>query len=69
MKREWLKDARKASGYTQAELAKALNLYPSLYCLVESGERYKKLPLPLAVQLAQLLDITLEEIAMWEGLL
>lgn len=68
MKREWLKDARKASGYTQVELAKALNLYPSLYCLVENGERYKKLPLPLAVQLAKLLDLTLEEIVMWEGL-
>lgn len=56
-----IKARRKNKSYSLASFAKALGISQSAYHRYESGER--KIPLPIARKMAELLDLSLEEIA------
>ena len=51
--REWLKRVRKSHGVTMKEMAAALSISESGYCLLENGKRCKELSV---VQLQQIAD-------------
>ena len=57
--REWLREARKARGFTQKEMADMLDVSVSYYCMVETGQRQSRLDIPLACGLADALGIPL----------
>lgn len=53
-----LKDARKASGMSQAEVAKAVGISQPAYCYIENGDKTPSLP--VAKQLAKTLCVSLD---------
>jgi transcriptional regulator with XRE-family HTH domain len=61
--RNWLPTARKEKKLKQVEVAKALNLKVPTYSRMENNTRIKRLPLLMAVELSDLLGLSLEEIA------
>ena len=64
--REWLHKARKEKGMTQTEVAKRLDISVAYYSYIESGDRQKKMDLPLAVKLSGILGIPIEQIVEME---
>lgn len=60
--REWLREARKARGYTSQEMAKKLGLSLSYYSMIENGNRKTRMDIPLANKFAQVLDIPLGDV-------
>ncbi len=64
--REWLKNSRKEKGITMSELASKLDISESYYCLIEKGERQKRMDISLLAKLADTLNIPIAEIVALE---
>lgn len=60
--REWLRTLRCEKGLTQAETAKKLGIGQSYYSAIEQGERLKELGLLFAVEISELLQVSLDKI-------
>ena len=60
--REWLKNSRKEKGITMSELASKLDISESYYCLIENGERQKRMDISLLAKLADTLNIPIAAI-------
>lgn len=68
MKRCWLAERRQELGIKSAEMASLLKMTPGFYSLIENGERYKRMPMETAVQLAKILRMPLQDIIDREGI-
>lgn len=55
--REWLLDARTERKMTMKDLAEKLGISESYYCMIEKGERQKKMDLWLMGAISTALDI------------
>lgn len=64
--REWLKNSRKEKGITMSELANKLGISESYYCLIENGERQKRMDISLLAKLSDALNIPIAEIVALE---
>lgn len=62
-KTEWIKDALVARGYTQRDVAKAWGVSEPSVSRFMSGTENQDLPLSRANDLAQMLNMTLDELA------
>lgn len=61
--RTWLKEARANRNIPQSEMAEALGISVPYYSLIENGKRMQTLDLKTASTLAEMLGMTLEEVA------
>ena len=66
--REWLTARRKEIRKTQDQVAKELNVSAPYYCLIESGQRMKRMDIPFAIALAKAVELSLTEIIEREGI-
>lgn len=66
-KTEWIKDALVARGYSQRDLAKQWGVSEPSVSRFLSGTENQDLPFSRATDLAQMLDITLDELALRLG--
>lgn len=64
--REWLKEARLKAGYSQAELAKKLDISESYYFYIEDGVRQRNMDITLVTKLALFLNLTIQQIVEFE---
>ena len=64
--RSWLKNKRKEKGITQATMAKKIGISRQYYAFIENGFRLPDLSLSIASKIANILDMTLEEIEAYE---
>lgn len=64
--RGWLKTTRNEKGITMAEMAEMLGISESYYCLIESGERQKKMDIELLIRLSSTLGIPKTKILEYE---
>lgn len=64
--REWLFDARKKSGMTQAEVAKRLDISEAYYAYIENGQRQQNMDITLASKLSMIFSIPIDRIAKFE---
>lgn len=60
--RKWLKAEREQAGFTMKDMAAKLLISESYYSMIESGERQRVLDLGVAVKLAEIFGITIEQI-------
>lgn len=60
--RDWLITARTKRGFTQKQMAEALNMSEPYYSLIENGKRQKKMEISLAINIGNVLGLSLEEI-------
>lgn len=58
--REWLKTSRTEKRLTQEEIAKRLGISESYYCMIEQGERQKKMDITLITGLADALSVSVD---------
>lgn len=65
--REWLKDARLQQRLTQKQMADAIGVTESYYCMIEGGDRQKKMDVSLAIKIGNVLGMSLDEIVNAEG--
>ena len=65
--RTWLKSIRKSKGLTLKQLGEMTGYTESTICSIENGDRQKKMDLSLAVKLAEIFEITLDDIARLEN--
>lgn len=65
--REWLKDTRLQQRLTQKQMADAIGVTESYYCMIEGGDRQKKMDVTLAIKIGNVLGLSLEEIVKAEG--
>lgn len=65
--RDWLKEKRQAKNLTMAEMAEKMDITESYYCLIENGERQKKMDIAIATKLATILDMPVGSIVELEG--
>lgn len=66
--REWLREIRLKKQLSQEETANLLGLTQSEYSRIERKERWKALPLPLAIKISSTFLIDLGEISKLEGI-
>lgn len=64
--RMWLKKMRKDKEATMLEVATQLGISESYYCLIENGERQKRMDVSLLVKLADIFNQPIAEIARLE---
>ena len=64
--REWLKTARNEKGITMADMADKLGISESYYCLIENGDRQKKMDIELLIRLSLILEISKSRILEYE---
>ena len=55
--RKYLREKREKLKLTQTDVAEKLCIGESYYCMIENGERKKKLDIELAVKLSEILDV------------
>ena len=60
--REYLRNLRKDSGLTQADVAKRLGMGKTNYNMIENGERQEDLNLSLVISLSEIFNISVEKI-------
>ena len=60
--RGWLANARANKGLTQAQIAEKIGITESYYCMIENGDRQKKMDITLAAKLSSILEIPIAEI-------
>lgn len=65
--RAWLKDARLQQRLTQRQMADAIGVTESYYCMIEGGDRQKKMDVSLAIKIGNVLGLSLQEIVAAEG--
>lgn len=65
--REWLKTSRTEKRLTQEEIAKRLGISESYYCMIEQGERQKKMDITLITGLADALSVSVDFIIQSES--
>lgn len=65
--RDYLRNLRVNQNLTQLEVARKLNVSESYYCMIETGDRQKKLDLEMAQKLADVFNVTLEFICRKEN--
>lgn len=65
--RDWLKEKRIEKGMTMAEVAEKLGITESYYCMIENGERQKKMDIAVAMKLSQILNEPVNRIIELEG--
>lgn len=61
--REWLKNLRQERGMTQQQVAEKMDVSTSYYSFIESGERQKKMDIVVVAKLAQIFQLSLQDIA------
>ena len=61
-----IREARREAGMTQKELADAIGVTEAYYCMIEGGDRQKKLDLTLALRLGNVLGLPIDEVAKFE---
>lgn len=61
--RKWLLHLRKCSGFTMKCMGVQLGIAENSYCNIENGERQKKMDIAFAKKIAEIFDITLDDIA------
>ena len=64
--REWLKKSRKDKGITMLDMAEKLGISESYYCLIENGERQKRMDISLLIKLADALEMPITEVVRLE---
>lgn len=60
--RSWLKAIRKEKGMTLSEVALAVGISESYYCLIENNDRQKRMDISLISKISSVLDIPISEI-------
>lgn len=65
--REYLIEAREKAGLTQQDVANRIGISRQYYQMVETGERQKRMDLPLAGVLSVVLNIPIAEIVQRES--
>lgn len=65
--RSWLKEKRLAAGLTMKQIGEKLGISESYYCMIESGERQKKMDMTLVSGLSAALNIPIADIAALEA--
>lgn len=60
--RDWLLKARKEKNLTQLQVAEKLGVSESYYNYIENGTRQKKMDLPIASKLSEILGISVKQI-------
>lgn len=60
--RNWLKNLRDKKGMLQTDVAKKIGISHNYYCMIENGERQKKLSIEMAQKLADVFGVTFEYI-------
>lgn len=65
--RYYLRALREKRGYSQADVAKKLNVSQQMYSFVENGERQQNISLDLLQKLSKALEIPLEELIQKEN--
>lgn len=60
--RDWLKEKRTQKNMTAGDMAKAVGISEGYYSRIESGERQRKMDIRLAMKLANVLGMSLQEI-------
>lgn len=65
--REYLIEAREKAGLTQQDVANRIGISRQYYQMVETGERQKRMDLPLAGGLSAILNIPITEIVQKES--
>ncbi len=65
--RTWLKEERVKQRLTQKQVADAIGVTESFYSLVEADKRQKKMDITLAVRLANVLGMEVNEIVRREA--
>lgn len=61
--KKWLKKLRTKNKLSQLDMAKKLDISESYYCLIENGERQKKLDLSMVTKLSEIFGVSIEWIA------
>ena len=67
MARTWMKEKRRELGITEKEAGEAIGISESYYCCIEAGVRQKKMDLQLVSRLANLFQMTVDEIILTEA--
>jgi len=65
--RDWLKEERTKQRLTQKQVADAIGVTESFYSLIEADKRQKKMDIDLAVRLANVLGMEVNEIVRREA--
>lgn len=60
--RDWLKEERIKQRLTQKQMADALRISEPYYSFIESGDRQKKMDVSLAMNIGNILGLSIEEI-------
>ena len=60
--RDWLREARQKAGKTMAEVADELEISESYYCLIESGDRQKRMDITLVAKLSKIFSMGIQQI-------
>lgn len=60
--REWLRNYRREKGITMNKMAELLGISESYYCLIENGERQKRIDLSLLIKLSDILQTPITEL-------
>lgn len=60
--RKYLVTLREKSKYSQQNVAEKLNITTQYYQMIEKGKRQRKMEVTLATQLANIFNISLEEL-------
>lgn len=66
--RDWLKEKRVEKGMTMAQISEKLEISEPYYCLIEAGERQKKMDIVLVGKLSVIFDIPVTEIINLEAM-
>lgn len=61
--REWLKNLRLERNMTQQQVAAKMGVSDSYYSFIESGERQKKMDIVVIAKLAEIFQLSIQEIA------
>lgn len=64
--RSWLKAVRKEKRMTLSDVAAALGISESYYCLIENNERQKRMDISLVSKLSAVLEIPITKIVQLE---
>ncbi len=60
--RAWLRDLRESSGQSQQQIADKMGITRQYYQQIEAGDRQQKMDITLCSKLADLFEISIEEI-------